>query len=296
MHTPPSAFHFPHHIAGLIIAVLMTPTPWAQAETRLEQRIAQAEAPHQALSGAGPHVAVHWVQRFEQLGDEALNRQKLAELRETVRQCIQDKQQYHLPFKPVKELPAMTARTRMDGYLAQNADIQYRHHSEYALNPEDCSLTEAEDFSMGLWWSGGLCDADLIKKTAWGQCPRDLKNLSRPRKGQSVQGIPPELAARPGLPHLTGEVRTVAGQDCDVATDPFVPGHATLCFARAKGFAGFGRALSPKGTPMLLEARSKQGITYRANIVQMNFPVSAQVFVPHLQGGFSIEQVEEPLK
>lgn len=277
---------------GMTMVLLPATMSSALADTRLEQRIAQAEAPHQTLGKAEPRVSVHWARRLEQLGDDALNQRHLEKMREDVRKCAQGNREHGLPVKPVEEWPARTYRVRTDSYIGQAASIVYAHSSTYLVNPQDCSLIEGEGRNMTLRWSGGLCKADLIEKATSGSCPRDLKSLSRPgtpglRSAQGLPKRPPGMPANPLLPEPTGEARTVADQTCDVVTNPLDPDGGTLCYARAVGFAGHGLAPSPQGTSLPLESRSKRGNVYRADAVQMNFAVSQEVFLPHLKGGFS---------
>ena len=294
MRKTPFGFPLAGHTVNLGMAMVLLPATmsWALAETRLEQRIAQAEAPHQALGKAEPRVSVHWARRLEQLGDDALNQRHLETMREDVRKCAQGNREHGLSVKPVKEWPDRTYRVRTDSYVSPDASIVYAHGSTYLLNPEDCSLIEGEGRHITLRWSGGLCKANLIEKTISGNCPGDLKSLSKPGKLglRSAQGIPkppPGMPVNPLLPRLTGEARTVADQTCDVVTNPLDPDGGTLCYARAVGFAGHGLAPAPQGTSLPIESRSKRGNVYRADAVQMNFAVSQEVFVPHLKGDFS---------
>lgn len=281
---------------SLTLLLLPTAMPPAAAETRLEHRIAQAPSPHQSLGPGGTRVPMHWARNFEQLGNDDLNAQRLDEMRNDVRDCVQSHRQAGFPVKPVEEWPSLLYRNRSDNYVGPEAFITYSHASTYMLNPSDCSLFESEGRNASLRWSGGLCVIDLDEKTTSGNCPKSARSLSQPATGQhSAQGLPkrpPGMPPNPLLPRLTGEVRNVANQICDVATNPLDPDGGTLCYARAEGFAGHGSAPAPKGTPLSIESRSKRGFTYEADIVQMNFTVSQEIFLPHLSGGFTAKPLQ----
>lgn len=277
---------------GMTFFLFALAVPGAQAGTRLEHRIAQAPAPHQSIGQGGPQVRVHWARSLQQLGDTALNQQRLEEMRASVRECAQGNQAKGLPVKPVEEWPSRLYSNRTDTYVGQEADITYSHASTYMLNPEDCSLMEGGGRNAVLTWSGGLCDIDLDGKTTGGDCPQSIKSLPQQAtlRQRSVQGLPrttPGMRPNPMLPQLTGEVRTVAGQRCDVVTNPLDPDGGTLCFAQAVGFAGHGVAPALHGTPLSIESRSRRGFVYEATEVKMNFGVPPELFVPHLRSGFS---------
>jgi hypothetical protein len=277
---------------ALSLALFSAGMPWALANTRLERHIAQEPSPHQSLGQSKPQDRVHWARRMEQQGDDTLNQQRLDQMRDDVRSCIRSNQERGQPVKQVEEWPSRQYRNRRDSYVGQQASITYSHTSTYQVNPGDCSLIEGESHGAKLTWSGGLCDVDLKSKTTSGNCPKSLNGLSQPAVGQrSAQGIP-RMPPNPLLPQPTGEVRTVASQTCDVVKNPMDPDGGTLCYARAVGFAGHGLAPAPKGTPLSIESRSKRGFVYEADIVQMNFSVSQDVFVPHLQGGFSARPLQ----
>lgn len=273
------------------LAVLFVAMPWAMADTRLERDITQEPSPHESLGQGEPQERVHWARRMEQQGDDALNQQRLDQMRDTVQACIRGNQERGQPVKQIQEWPSRQYRNRRDSYVGQQASITYSHTSIYQVHPIDCSLMEGEGQGAKLTWSGGLCDIDLMNKTFSGNCPKSLSGLSQPAVGQrSVQGIPrmpSGMPASPLLPQPTGEVRTVANQTCDVVKNPMDPDGGTLCYARAVGFSGHGLAPAPKGTALSIESRSRRGFVYEADIVQMNFSASQKVFVPHLRGGFS---------
>jgi hypothetical protein len=270
--------------------------PSALADTRLERHIAQEPPPHQSLAQSKPQERVHWARWMEQLGDDTLNQQRLDQMRDNVQDCIRSNQERGQPVKRIEEWPSRQYRNRRDSYVGQQASITYSHTSTYQVNVVDCSLMEGESHGAKLTWSGGLCDVDLKSKTTSGNCPKGLHALSQPAVGQrSAQGIPripPGSGPNPLLPRPTGEVRTVASQTCDVVTNPLDPDGGTVCFARAVGFAGHGLAPVPKGTALSIESRSKRGFVYEADIVQMNFAVPQDIFVPHLQGGFSARPLQ----
>lgn len=276
---------------AVALAVLCAATPWAMAETRLEHDITQEPSPHQSLGRDKPQESVHWARRMEQQGDDALNLQRLDQMRNAVQACILGNQERGQPVKQIQEWPSRQYRNRRDSYVGQKASITYSHTSTYQVHPIDCSLMESEGHGAKLTWSGGLCDVDLKNKTFSGNCPKSLSALSQPAVGQrSVQGVPrmpSGMPANPLLPQPTGEVRTVANQICDVVKNSMDPDGGTLCYARAVGFAGHGLAPAPKGTSLSIESRSKRGFVYEADIVQMNFAASQDVFVPHLLAGFS---------
>lgn len=270
--------------------------PSAMAGTKLENHIAQAPAPHDSFGPGGPRVPVHWARHMEQLGDNALNAQRLDEMRSHVKDCVRSHQEAGLPVKQLEEWPSRLYRNRADTYVGREASIRYAHSSTYMLNPKDCSLLEGESRWATLKWSEGLCNIDLRDKTTSGNCPKSAKSLSQTSTAQrSVQGVPrmpPGMPANPLLPRLTGEVRTVANQTCDVVTNPLDPDGGTLCYARADGFAGHGLAPAPNGTPLSIEARSKRSFAYEADIVQMNFAVPQDIFLPHLKEGFDARPLQ----
>lgn len=277
---------------ALCLALFSAGMPWTLADTRLERHIAQEPSPHQSLGPSKPQDRVHWARRTEQQGDDALNQQRLDQMRDDVRTCIRSNQERGQPVKQIEEWPSRQYRNRRDSYVGQQASITYSHTSTYQVNPSDCSLMEGESHGAKLTWSGGLCDVDLKSKTTSGNCPKSLNGLSQPAVGQrSAQGIS-RMPPNPLLPQPTGAVRTVASQTCDVVKNPMDPDGGTLCYARAVGFAGHGLAPAPKGTSLSIESRSKRGFVYEADIVQMNFSVSQDVFVPHLQGGFSARPLQ----
>lgn len=281
---------------ALSLTLFSAGMPSALADTRLERHIAQEPSPHQSLGQSKHRERVHWARKMEQLGDDTLNQQRLDQMRDTVQGCIRSNQEHGQPVKRIEEWPSRQYRNRRDSYVGQQASITYSHTSAYMVNPIDCGMTEGESHGAKLTWSGGLCDIDLKSKTTSGNCPTSLNGLSQPAVGQrSIQGVPrmpTGMRPNPLLPQPTGEVRTIASQTCDVVKNPLDPDGGTLCYARAVGFAGHGLAPAPKGTALSIESRSKRGFVYEADIVQMNFAVPQDVFVPHLQGGFSARPLQ----
>lgn len=107
---------------GVALALLAASAPWAVADTRLERDIAQEPSPHQSLGQGEPRAQVHWARRMEQQGDDALNQQRLDQMRDDVQTCIKSNQERGQPVKQIHEWPSRQYRNRRDSYVGHGCD------------------------------------------------------------------------------------------------------------------------------------------------------------------------------
>lgn len=236
----------------------------ARAETALEREILQAPAPH-VLAGAGNEaVTVHFATLAGHLEGEPSNQARLEQLHEAVNRCVADQRRLGQAVDPPREWPRHLNGMRRDFYVTERYAITYYRTWIYGgLNPDCSHFTKNWSANAVLKSTAGICKIDLLRKTANGRCSMEAHRAARVRHAPS---------------HLEGATQRVAGIPCQIRNEPL----GTFCIA-------VGGRMAP-AYPLVLGDESEKGFQFKALEAALDIPVSATIFVPHLAGGFSIQE------
>lgn len=260
----------------------------SHAETALERSIVAEPSPHKLLHRPGKELPAHWARYVLVLGDEATNQQRLEAMRNAVSECARSNRESHLPVAAIKEWPAHPTSVRTDVYVAADRVATYSHGVSYVVNPQDCGLIEQESQTVTVKSPSGVCQVNLLTKTASPDC-------ASARKGPPARPtLPPRSwaspTASPLTPQLTGQRQLISSVSCDVATTPLDPSHGTSCYARGGRFAGFGPRAAADGTSLVIQATSTQGFAYTASDVVLDMATPEALFSPQQRADIHIDQ------
>jgi hypothetical protein len=234
------------------VAVLMLGQPYAM-EARAEE--ARIPAHHVRLAGVG--------------GDNAANRKNLLVM---YRACVETQTAFGKPYQPLREdaIPGTIRASKVDIFYAANRTLTVTRGTAYDIDRTSCALLAIPHEKWTLQSSAGRCDADLLKKTAIGQC--DMQAHARA----------PVAAHRKPLPEMsaTPQVKTVADTACEVHANAAI--QSELCIANPRSLVG--NALNPYPIPpaplnggypgVLIDAKTP-ALTLHAEQVEWNTAVAA---------------------
>ncbi|PFH09441.1 hypothetical protein BCF11_1837 [Collimonas sp. PA-H2] len=293
---------FPRRLfaAASITALLSTA---AFAETGLERDVLNAPMPHEAGKG-GQEVLVHYVRLQGALQGDPDNAQRLEQLKRDVASCAATKRQANQPVNLPTEWPQQLNGFREDFYASRNFSITYSAAWTYILNPDDCSVADGPTLAArsksrqrGIWTSAtlkssaGLCQIDLVAKTARGQCAMDTHRKARPSQGKNPADMIAQMKRNPAIPAsviaqmeavmpaASGPSKTILGIACH--PEKFLGD--TMCVADGGSFA--------PAAKLVLERSSAKGISLAARQAAQDVRVGENVFAPHLAGGFQVTEL-----
>lgn len=251
--------------AALLAGLICAGSAWA--ETALEKKIRDEAAPHMAVGSSEPTVVAHFATLIGFIEGNPGNAARLQALHETVERCVAYRRGIGAPIHAPTEWPEHLNGTREDLYVTDRFAITYFHSWIYgALNP-DCSHQSPgdEQHTAVLKSRAGLCRIDLIAKTAKGQCDMDTHRNAR---------------LRSSAPIARDATAQVAGLRCQLLSDVL----GDICVATD------GR-MTPT-FPLVLSHGSALRGSMKAVRATLDIAVSERTFAPHLQGGFSVQEVK----
>ncbi|MFC5475469.1 hypothetical protein [Paraherbaspirillum soli] len=292
------------HIAHGLLACLLTAP--ALAETSLERDILNAPMPHETSKG-GKEVLVHYGRLQGALQNDADNAARLEQLKRDVASCAATKRAAGTPANPPTEWPQHLNGFREDFYATKNVAITYGAAWAYVMNPEDCSVVDGPTLAAksasrarAIWTtatlksSAGLCQIDLVAKTARGQCGMEAHRNARASQAQNPADVVAQMKRNPNIPAsviaqmqtmmpaASGPAKTILGITCH----PEQMLGDTLCVASGGSFA--------PAAKLVLERSSAKGISMSAKQAALDARVGENVFAPHLAGGFRITDQGKP--
>lgn len=288
---------------GALALVIAAVFP-ARATTPQEEEIFNAPMPHQAYGKQGAQVAVHRARLHGYFGSQAGNAAQLARLKETVRACVLDHQRTGQPVNPPTAWPNYMVAHRDDYYLAAQRSIQYSSGVSYQVRISDCSLLAKPVHTARLESSAGICQIDLVDKTAKGRCDADGHASARPMPARAGSGAdalrrmandPAMAATAAQFRHLaayaaskTSQRKEVKGVSCEVWSLPAATGGGgTACYATGGSFRPSVGATNRQYGGLLLEMDQPEGIQLNAFDAAMDTTVGAAVFTPYAGGGYT---------
>lgn len=212
-----------------------------------------------------------------------------------------------MPVNPPSAWPHFVNGERIDTYSSINRTIQYISGLADGINQVDCSLLEIERRVASLISRKGVCDVDLIEKTAHGACDADGHASARaPARVSSPASETIALAERnaagnPAAAALAaamrrygaGQRKVIAGLECDVWNNPHVWNNpldpsGALCISRGGSFVAAHAADGQTQSGLELEVSSLEGVKLHAVDAKLDTMVDAAIFAPYLAGGFRI--------
>jgi hypothetical protein len=284
----------------------------ANAATPLEDKIFHAAMPHEALGNSGTTIKVYRVHMDGYLQGQPDNQTRLSELKQQIQSCVDFNTRNGKPSNPPHTWPDFIIGMRSDTYVSANRVIEYAHGTNYMFGNADCSLMEMETSRAELVSAKGACHIDLLLKTARGVCDA-AGHADAPASPRLAMPVTPANKARIdamasdpryasmfatlkqqqksyGTP--TGQKKTIAGVECEVwnqlsINDGGLGG--TVCANRGGSFVPPTTGLTPGGAGVLLEVESGHGVKMKAVDARLDTQVSAKVFAPYMDGGFSIK-------
>ncbi|MRX10296.1 hypothetical protein GJ697_20905 [Pseudoduganella sp. FT25W] len=288
----------------LLILCLCTVPLAGRAATPAEQGMSSAPMPHALLAAPGAPVKVHLVSLRGYLIGQPDNAARLAMLHAEVEDCVRRNNAAGAASKPPRAWPEHVDSQRHDVYSAVNRTIHYTSALTYGVNQLDCSLTETHLSRASLFSSRGICDIDLLKKTAHGACDAAGQASAKPpsrRPGltaEQIAAIERDAAGNPAKaamaaairanpPSGTGEHKTILGIECDVWKSPLNP-EGTVCLSRGGSFPASTAPGAAQSAMALEEDSATSGIKLLATTAQLDTLVNGAVFTPYLSGGFRI--------
>ncbi|HEX8604486.1 MAG TPA: hypothetical protein VF774_17695 [Pseudoduganella sp.] len=275
---------------------------WGQAHatTEYETAVLKAAAPHATYNG-GAAVKVHRARLQGYFGGEEGNAKALAELKQGVQSCMKSLADSGTTLHPPSAWPDWVLIAREDRYTTANRMITYTSGTTHIVNNSDCSLLSKPYHRALLASAKGVCQIDLVRKTASGQCdagghadaPPTARGAAKPpadwMKGMAGN---PALAASmkqvAGLAPVRGEQRTVQGVRCNNWTQTIAGKQTTLCYAIGGSFLPL-RAVDNDGFGgLLLESSTPKGFELKAVDAGLDTTVGNDVFAPYARGGFAV--------
>ncbi|WP_211454813.1 hypothetical protein [Collimonas antrihumi] len=272
------------------------------AETGLEREILNAPMPHESGKG-GKEVLVHYARLQGALQGDPDNAVRLEQLKRDVASCAATKREANLPVNLPTEWPEHLNGFREDFYATRNFAITYSAAWIYILNPEDCSVADgpalaakSHSRSRGLWTtatlksSAGMCQIDLVAKTARGQCAMDVHRNARPSQGKNPADVIAQLKRNPAIPasvitQMEAAMPAASGPSKNILGISCQPERLlgdTMCVANGGSFT--------PAAKLVLERSSAKGISMTAKQAAQDVRVGENVFAPHLAGGFQVTQ------
>jgi len=286
--------------APQIFLPLLLAASAASATRPIEDTIFKASMPHEQLT-TGTKVPVHYVSR-RVVGAPGM-RDNVPALQQLVRACVAALQRDHRPVNPPTSWPEDSMQeSRTDSYYAKNRGITYRHGVFFSVNQADCSLRELESRTATLQSTKGVCEIDLLRKTAHGVCdahghadaaymaPRtpDPAFIAGRTKSNPALAALASLGGPAGLvPQTTGASKTVDGVKCEVMASggPFA---GTACYLRGGAFVPSEMAVETGGGFVMLDGDLGKFGLATARRAKVDALVSDAVFTPYLGQGFTV--------
>ncbi len=257
----------------------------ALATTVQENALLQAPMPHQAY-GQGAQVKVHRVSLQGHNASKSENDAALARLRDEVRACAAVLAKSGKQAKPVEAWPDYMMALRDDYYFAANRSIHYASGVTYVVHPADCSLLSEPTRRASLASAAGVCEIDLVKKTAFGNCPAD--GYANAPAGAVTAGHAALPAALAAYSHQkAGVQRTILGIRCEVWNASAMLGGGQFCTATGGSFTPSLTAGNQEYMGLPLDVESP-GRTLSAVDAQLDAMVGAAVFTPYKAAGFTL--------
>lgn len=291
------------HLAQLSAAIMYCLLSTVSAATPAEQKMLSAPMPHVMLDQSVPRAKVHFVSLRGYLEGMPTNTIRLVQLKEQVQSCVSDLRRSGGRSSPPVQWPDYLTSMREDIYLAADRTIRYTNAIAYGINFTDCSLLEVYRSKARLVSSQGVCNIDLLKKTATGMCDAGAKsgNAEERRDATGISAILRAMAADPRSTHVadlqksrrpgdtrTGDRKTIAGLECEVWRQIAVDDDTTICVAQGRVFTPSPIVGNHAEAGLLLEYESKHGPKMKAVDAKLDAEVNSQIFQPHLTGSFVI--------
>ena len=277
------------------------------AATQEEQTLASARAPHQVYAGAGAKVKVHRARLdgyfMSQAGSDAM----VARLKKDVAKCLASNRPAS-GLKHTVDWPTYAISARVDEYMAANRSIRYQSGVAYVMHPADCGLIGEITSTATLTSARGICQIDLVKKIAEGDCDSSgHANAPIPKRpAMSADETIRKMAANPAMaaaaaqmkamrefqPIRTDEYRNVLWARCDVWRQKLQGSNdtATFCYASGASFVAAGAPEDGGPGSLQLDIDNPQGFRQKAVDVKFDTEVSSAVFTPYNGAGFSIKK------
>lgn len=288
--------------AALIYFVAMAAT----AATQEEEKLSTAPMPHEIFDTSGPQVLVHRVSLRGYLEGNPGNSARLAQLKEQVHNCVAEHQQSGMQTRAPAQWPEFLTSMRDDIYFGVNRSIRYMRAIAYGVNFTDCSLLEVSTSKARIVTTSGVCEVDLVKKTASGACRGESSSGAASRStghnATAMNIILQKMAADPRRTrdivaldraqasgdNPTGEHRTILGLECEVRSQVVARQAASICLARGGSFVATRLPGNQTEAGLVLEYESKYGPKLRAVSAKFDAEVSAKLFEPHITGAFAL--------
>jgi hypothetical protein len=293
--------------ALLVVLVFTAVQPGAAlASTQEEKTLASAPAPHQLYTGIGSRVKVHRARLDGYFVPKSGHDAALAQLKKDVEHCLATNRS-PAGLKRITEWPTYMMSSRVDEYMAANRSIRYQSGVGYIMLPNTCGLMGEIVFTATLESANGICQIDLVKKIAEGDCdPAGHANAPiAPRPTMSAEETMKRMAANPAMapavaqmkamrefqPMRTGEHRIVLGARCDVWRQKLqgTSDIATICYASGASFVAAGAPEDGGPGGLALDIDNMLGLRQQAVDVKLDTEVSSAVFTPYNAAGFTIE-------
>lgn len=233
----------------------------SRAETALERRYLQEAAPHTTAAKSNAKVIAHYATINGYLEGLPRNAERLVALRESVDACVKNPNAFALPVQPPTEWPDFLHGYRLNVYTAERYLISYRRDWTYAGPLPNCSLLESSSYTATLQSTAGLCQIDLIQKTASGQCDMAAHRAAKPLQSMLPRSAPQQVVAN----LRCGNEKIFDTENC-IAVD----GRLKTSF------------------PLVISRWADHGMHEKAVSAALDMEVSESVFAPHLQSGFTV--------
>lgn len=277
------------------------------AATQEEQTLESARAPHQVHAGAGGKVKVHRARLDGYFMSQAGNDAMIARLKKDVAKCLATNRPAS-SLKHTIDWPTYAISARVDEYMAANRSIRYQSGVAYVMHPADCGLIGEITSTATLTSARGICQIDLVKKIAEGDCDSSgHANAPIPKRpAMSADETIRKMAANPAMaaavaqmkamrefqPIRTGEYRNVLWARCDVWRQKLQGSNdtATFCYASGASFVAAGAPEDGGPGSLQLDIDNPQGFRQKAVDVKFDTEVSSAVFTPYNGAGFSIKK------
>jgi hypothetical protein len=296
---------------SVVVAVGMLLTADASAATQDEEALAKAQSPHQRYGSGGTPVKVHRVRLDGYLNPDGGNDAVIARLKKEVAHCLANNGPKS-SLKQITDWPTYFMSGRIDEYTAANRRIRYQSGVAYSIHPANCGLIGELSSTATLKSAKGICQIDLVKKIAVGDCDRNgHADAPVPKLASaSRDDVMKRMAANPAMaaslaqmkamqqyqPVRTGEQHVVLGARCDVWRQKMRDSSdsALYCYASGGSFvpAGAPEAGGPGG--LALESDTPKSFRYKAVEVQMDTKVNSAVFTPYIVDGYTIDKEAQP--
>jgi hypothetical protein len=184
-------------------------------------------------------------------------------------------------------------------YYTPNFSISYKNFKVYRWNKK-CKVESEWEKKAKLVTQSGTCNIDLDKREAVGQCKSIAQDVQKPEE-HMVAGT-----ARPISPHLKpGAEKIILGHKCiemdaafqsaDDAVNLSGCNLAVSEYFLPNWFEHQFMTYRPRSSGINLSSRTKQGENiandYVATVIDLNRRTGADIYMPHLVGGFKIREI-----